>query len=589
MFDRSAHSRSKNDPLTQPLQSRLRLLSIGVIILVLVMVVRLFTMSVLQHDFYTALAAGTQDLYKDLLPNRGTIYIRNRDDPDDLYPLAMNRFVYQVFIDNRDNPEPNETTRGIAEVLGMDDDIRYGNYMKVKDSDPDDPYIPITEANRISEKQKEAIEERGLTGVYFARSPYRYFPEGSFASQVLGFYGLNSEGAPTGLYGAEGYYHEVLAGEQGFIEGKRDAFGAWIPTASRSHKAAQDGADIVLTIDRNIQFKACQILDDIAKEVEAASATSMILEPKTGKVMAMCNYPSFDPNVYNEVENVRVYNNDAIFTAYEPGSVFKTVTMAAALDDGAISPELTFEDPGSRYIDDFRIYNALRKNYGEVNMSYVLQKSINTGMIFVVEKLGKKNFAQYVRDFGFGERTGIALDTEVAGIISSLDKPGDIFAATGSFGQGLTTTPIQLAAAYGAMANGGVLMQPQIVEEVRYRDGTVHKVEPKKVREVISSHAAHLVTGMLTSVIEETYKVTAAVPGFYMGGKTGTAQIPGKGGYTEETNHSFVGYGPTEDPRFVIMVKFEKPQRKWAESTAAPYFGKMAKFLVQYLGIAPTR
>ncbi len=583
-------SRKRNTlVLTQPYESRLRLVTIGVIIFVVIMILRLFSMQVIQHTFYTALASGTHDLYRSLLPSRGSIFVRDANNPDDLYPLAMNRNVYQLFIDNRENPDPEETAVGLAGILGWDADTRFNVFLEIDQSASDDPYIPISHESRVSEEHKQAIDAKEFPGVYFVRKPYRFFPEGDFASHVLGFYGLNSDGQPTGLYGIEGYHQELLAGDQGFIEGERDAFGAWIPVATRSHKAAKDGTDVVLTIDRVIQNKACDELENIAIEVEAQQAAAVIMDPKTGAIKAMCSWPTFDPNIYNEVEGVTIYNNQAIFTAYEPGSVFKTVTMAAALDKGVVTPELTFDDPGSVKLGQFTIRNALQKSFGnEVSMTKVLEESINTGMIFVVDKLGNKDFAKYVRKFGFGEKSGIELDTEVAGNVDSLDKDGDIYAATGSFGQGLTATPLQLASAYAAMANNGIRMQPYIVEEIRHADGTVHVIEPREVERVISSRAANLISGMLTSVIEQTYKRQAGVEGYHLGGKTGTAQIPGPGGYTEETNHTFVGYGPTEDPQFVILSKFEKPARRWSSQSAAPYFGRMAKFLVQYLSIPPS-
>ena len=587
---RSTHRQSHEMTMVQPHEARLRILHIGIVLFIALVILRLFTMQVLQNEFYTSLASGTHDIYRELLPSRVSIFLRDRTNPDDLYPLAMNRNVYKLFIDNRENPDPDKTATELAPLLGWDDEKKLSVFFEIKGSASDDPFIPIAGAHRVSEDTKEQIDAKQLPGVQFVKSPYRYFPENTFAAHVLGFYGLNSEGQPSGSYGIEGYFQNELAGEQGFIEGKRDAFGSWIPTAARQFEAAEDGADIIVTLDRSIQFTACSVLNETAELIEAESAASIILNPKTGAIMAMCSYPEFDPNVYNEVEGIEVYNNHAIFTAYEPGSVFKTLTMAAALDEGVITPELEYDDPGSRHIDGFDIGNALDKHYGKnVSMTTVLQKSINTGMIFIVEKLGNEKFAQYVKDFGFGKKTGVEISTESAGNITALDKSGLIFAATGSFGQGITVTPLQVAAAYGALANNGVLMRPYIIDEIRYPDGTVDAREPQKIRQVISTRAAHLITGMLTSVISEEYAGVAGLSGYHLGGKTGTAQIAGAGGYTDETNHTFVGYGPTEDPQFVILSKFEKPNMRWASQTSAPYFGRMARFLVQYLEIAPTR
>jgi stage V sporulation protein D (sporulation-specific penicillin-binding protein) len=558
------------------------------IVLVCVMIARLFVMQVVQHDFYTALAAGTQDIYRSLLPKRGAIYVQDRSRSTVQIPLALHRTVYQAFLDNADKPEYGAIADRFASVFAWNKADRDLFYDVLKNSKPESRYVPLPGQDKLTDDQRDALGASPLRGLHFAPRPYRYYPEGNFASHILGFYGLGSDGKPKGSYGIEGYYQTELAGQQGFIEGKRDAFGGWIPVASREHRAARDGADIVLTIDQTIQLRACEELERIAKESQSQSAASIIMNPKTGEIMAMCSYPTFDPNTYNKVDSIEVYNNHAIFTPYEPGSIFKTITMAAALDKNVISPELTFDDPGSRQIDGFTIYNAQRKNWGRQSMTGVLEHSINTGMILTVEKLGRADFAEYIDRFGFGQKTGIELNSEGIGTIASLQKKGLIYAATASFGQGITVTPIQMVQAYGALANGGVMMKPTIVRELRYPDGQREINEPRVVRRVMSPQASFLISGMLTSVIETTYRKVAAVPGYHFGGKTGTAQIAGQGGYTEETNHSFVGYGPVEDPQFVIFSKFEKPQREWAESTAAPYFGKMAQFLVQYLRIPPS-
>lgn len=558
------------------------------IVLVCVMIARLFVMQVVQHDFYTALAAGTQDIYRSLLPKRGGIYLQDRTRGTTLTPLALHRTVYQAFLDNADKPDYGAVADRFARVFSLEKEQRDVLYDTLKNSKPESRYVPLPGYDKLTDDQRDAVEVTPVQGLHFAPRPYRYYPEGNYASHILGFYGMGSDGKPRGSYGIEGYYQTELAGQQGFIEGKRDAFGGWIPVASREHQAARDGADVVLTIDQTIQLRACEELERIAKESQSLTAASIIMNPKTGEVMAMCSYPTFDPNTYNKVESIDVYNNHAVFTAYEPGSIFKTVTMAAALDKNVITPELTYDDPGSRQIDGFTIYNAQRKNWGRQTMTGVLERSINTGMILTVEKLGRADFAEYVDRFGFGKKTGIELNTEGVGTIASLQKKGLVYAATASFGQGITATPIQMVQAYGAMANGGVMMKPTIVRELRYPDGRIEYNEPRVVRRVISPQASFLISGMLTSVIETTYRKVAYVPGYHFGGKTGTAQIAGQGGYIDETNHSFVGYGPVEDPQFVIFSKFEKPQREWAESTAAPYFGKMAKFLVQYLRIPPS-
>jgi len=368
-----------------------------------------------------------------------------------------------------------------------------------------------------------------------------------------------------------------------------------VPLASGwSFAKAEDGADILLTIDRTLEYKACGILKKAQEEYGAVSASLIMLEPKIGAIRAMCSFPSFDPNNYSQVVSVNFYNNNNIFTPYEPGSVFKPLVMAGALNEGVVKPETTFVDTGAREgFCQTPIKNAMGKSYGLQNMSGILENSINTGMVFVAEKLGKKKLLEYIKNFGFGTKEGIELDTEISGKIDTLNlKKGDkidCYGATASFGQGITATPLQVATAFGAIANGGKLMKPYIVDELRFSDGHIEKTKPQELREILSNRSSLLTRSMMVNVIDKGHSTLAAVKGYYVGGKTGTAQIPGPGGYTEETNHTFVGMAPIDDPKFVLLVKFEKPQRLWADGTAAPVFGEIAKFALGYYQIPPSR
>jgi len=318
------------------------------------------------------------------------------------------------------------------------------------------------------------------------------------------------------------------------------------------------------------------------------------MDPINGAIRAMCSLPDFDPNKYNEVKSAGAFNNSSIFTPYEPGSIFKTVTMSAAVNEGLVTPQTTFVDTGSRA--DFcqtPIRNAADKVYGLQSMSGVLENSINTGMVFVAEKLGKDKFKKYLNDFGFGTRLGLELDSEMSGSISTLSANKgnkiDCYAATASFGQGITVTPLQMVSTYSVIANGGKLMKPYIVDEIRYADGHVEKTKPKEIRQVIEKKAALLTGGMLVNVVEKGHAKMAKILGYYIGGKTGTAQIPGPGGYTTETNHTFVGIAPVDNPKFVMLIKFEKPHSPWAENSTVPLFGEISDFVLKYYGIAPTR
>jgi cell division protein FtsI (penicillin-binding protein 3)/stage V sporulation protein D (sporulation-specific penicillin-binding protein) len=319
----------------------------------------------------------------------------------------------------------------------------------------------------------------------------------------------------------------------------------------------------------------------------------VIIQPSTGKIIAMCNVPDFDPNDYGNVENISVYNNAAIFDAYEPGSVLKPIVMSAALDAGVVSPTETYEDAGEVKIDEYTIRNSDLKAHGIQTMTEVLEKSLNTGMIYVMRQMGGEIMTRYLENYGFGTLSGIELDSESEGVKDALYNDAEIYYATASYGQGITATPLQIALAYGAMANGGWLMKPYIVEEKRYNDGTVEETQPQRVRQVINEKSATTIGAMMVSVVENGHGKYAQVDGYYIAGKTGTAQVAKKDGVGYEENKtigSFAGYGPVENPQFAMVVRIDYPKTtQWGESTAAPIFGEVAEFILDYLEIPPTR
>ena len=457
-------------------------------------------------------------------------------------------------------------------------------------SKADDPYEPVR--RNVNDEQLKLIEALHAEGLDWLIEDARSYPEEGFGGHVLGFVGRTEDGHPIGRYGLEGYYEDFLSGTVGNLYSQTDASGRWIGVGERHFRPAIDGGDLLLTIDRTLQAEVCDILKEGVEHFKADSGAVVIVEPSTGKILAMCGAPDFYPAEYNQVESIAAYNNPNIFTAYEPGSIFKPITMAAALDVDAVTPESRFVDPGSVHIDDFTIHNAANKVFGDVSMIEVLEESINTGMVWVMRQMGQDVLHRYIEKFGFGEPTGIELKSEVAGNISSLDKGAEIYSATAAFGQGITTTPLQIASAYAAMANGGKLMKPYIVEEMRYPDGTVEAMQPQELGQVIQTKTATTIAAMLVSVVEYGHGKKAGVPGYYIAGKTGTAQIARNGVYSAtEFNGSFAGFGPVSDPKFAMVVKIENPKEGviYAESTAAPIFGDIAKFLLEYYGVAPER
>jgi len=568
---------------------RLRIASIVVIAFIGVIIFRLVTLMFFQHGFYEALAAGSQGITAELFPDRGRIYVQDSRSGDE-YPVALNKEVFTVYADTRHVEDVDEVLGALTGVFEYDDARR--EHVRTILQKENDPYEPLERA--VERSVMEELAAFDLPGIGFVPGSARFYPEGRFASQVIGFVGKDEEGGDIGQYGLEGYWHKELSGRGGFLEAAKGVTGSWISLADRSVTEPEDGMDLLLTIDRTLQFKACEELRRSMESYEAEGASLIILDPKTGAIRTMCGYPDFDPNTYSEVENIRAYNNDTIFTPYEPGSVFKPVTMASALNAGVVHPRTPFHDFGvSNSHCDTPITNADNKIYGDTDMTGVLEDSINTGMVYVVDLLGKTNFRDHIEAFGFGIKQGLEIDTEVTGKLDALyrNKGGqvDCYTATASYGQGITATPLQIAAAFGAIARDGQVMKPHIIEEKRLSSGKVELVEPLIVGEPISPKAADLTRAMLVNVIDNGQAEKAAVPGYYVGGKTGTAQIAGPNGYTTDTNHTFAGFAPADDPAFVIVVKFHKPKRRFASMTAAPAFGRIAQIALEYYQIAPSR
>lgn len=401
---------------------------------------------------------------------------------------------------------------------------------------------------------------------------------------------MDSDDNMRGNYGVESYWNDVLSGKGGYLFGARGAKGSWITFADMTTIEAKNGDDLVLTIDRALQYKACELLKLGAETYKAQTAALVMMDPQTGAVLAMCSYPDFDPNNYGKVENISFYNNHTVFTPYEPGSVFKPIVMSAALDMEIVGPDTLFNDPCEMKYGPFVIKNALQKCYGTISMTNVLEDSVNTGMMWLSEKIGYEKMVEYIKNYGFGQKTGVELDREVAGNLSNIEKKSQIGPAQASFGQGITVTPIQLAVAYSAIANGGKLVQPRIIDIIKRSDGKEEKMEPQITKQVISSRASKLLSAMLTSVVEKTYSQTVKLNNYFVAGKTGTAQIAGPRGYSEtDTNHTFCGFLPAKNPKVVIVVKYEKPERRWAEGTAAVTFKELAKFTMDYYGVEEDR
>ncbi len=407
----------------------------------------------------------------------------------------------------------------------------------------------------------------------------RKYPQGEMASQVVGF--LGGEGA--GQYGLEGFYNEVLRPKEVIQTQYFFSF----------NYGAGAGQDIYLTLDFNIQYEAEQLLARAKKDFDIKSGSIVVLEPSTGKILAMAILPGFDPNKYSQVKDFSIFQNPIIQSFYEPGSVLKAVTMASALDQGKVTPQTTYVDTGILKIGGSTIYNYNKHIWGQKTMTEVLENSINTGAVFAERKVGNDVFMEYLRRFGLFEPTRVDLQGEVYSENKELKKGREISYVTASFGQGIEITPLQMARAFAVIANGGKLVKPYIVEKIVDGGKTAEtKPEISKSNVILPKTASDL-TEMLISVVRNGFAQTAKVKGYDVAGKTGTSQVPytaigiSKKGYSDQTWQSFVGFAPAFSPRFLILVKLDNPKADTSEYSAAPIFGKLAEYIINYMEIPP--
>ncbi len=450
--------------------------------------------------------------------------------------------------------------------------------------------VSIEIASKIQELKRHYETKRpdpGFAYIDIELTTARQYPLRTLAAPLVGY--LNAEGKPA--YGIEQYKDRELRGTPGTLHGAVDVLRGIIPGDLPAREAPTDGADIVLTINAGLQRIAETELGNAIKETRAASGSIVILDPKTGAILAMAVLPTADLNEYFKSANAGRYVNTAIMSEYEPGSVFKIITVAAGLDAGTISPGSVFDDNGSLAFGGITVSNHDRIAPGRVTLTQVLQKSLNVEAAKISIGLGVERFYEYVNRFGFGAITRVELGGETAGAVKA---PGDgrwrdSDLATNGYGQGISVTPLQMAVAVAAVANQGKLMHPFIISETQDPTGRITRTQPQVVRQVIRPETAKVLTQLLADAIVAESTNKAVVPGYRVAGKTGTAQIPTYGGYDPRwTIASFAGFLPADDPRLVILVKLDKPQTsEWGSQVASPVFASVAKQSVALLGVPP--
>lgn len=565
---------------------RVQFLTTAVFLCFGIVFLRLAYLQVIKHGFYSAMAQGQHELYEKIVPKRGNIYIKD-DVSGGLYPVAVNKEMSLVYAvpRNIEDQDRKNVAKKVAEKLQL-------NYEEVleKISKPDDPYEVLKK--KVSEEDAKALEKEGLNGIGFVPDSFRYYPGGELAAGVVGFLGYGGEGDNMkGQYGIEGFCDKDLSGEAGFLEQEKDAYGNWISFGDKNFSPAKNGKDVILTLDYTVQYLVEQKLKEGVEKYGAEGGTAIFMDPKTGAIIAMADYPTYDLNKYSQVKDMSVYMNSAVHDVFEPGSIEKTITMAIGLDTGRISKDATYVDSGAVKINGWTIQNSDLKAHGQQTMTEILEKSLNTGTIFIQQQVDKKVFYEYLKKFGLNSPTGIEIKGELGGSLSNLNSYSDISYATASFGQGISVTPLGILTAMASFANDGKLMKPYIIDSYVGNDGNAVKTQPQTVRQVVSPRTANLVANMMVSVVDNGHSKGAQIAGYKIAGKTGTAQIPSKNkrGYESgKTIHTFVGFGPMPNSKFAGLVKLDAPKAMYAESTSVKVFKEIEDELVKYYHLAPT-
>lgn len=533
---------------------------------------RLGYLQLARADHLTSLALEQRLRPVPLLAERGTIYDRNGNV---LAASLSFEAVYAIPVEVRD---PKQTARVLAPLLDLDADWIEGRLSRRQ--------AVVWLKLRLTPEEANEIRRLNLPGIGVQERPLRYYPNGEMAAALLGFAGIDNQG----LEGLERYYDSVLKGQDGMIVQERDAAGRTIPGGMERRVAPTDGFHLTLTIDKVIQYIAERELERGVLEADADWGVFLGVNPKTGEVLALANYPSFDPNEYGSYPP-EVWRNNAVIGFFEPGSTFKVFTAAAALESGIADLDDTYIDPVTLNIAGGRVSCWRAGGHGHQTFVEALENSCNPIFAILADQMGPERFHKYVTAFGFGKKSGIDYPGESPGSVPGVNARLLQWANVG-FGQGIGTTAVQMAMAASAIANGGALMQPYIVKEVRAPDGSlVRTTTPKVVQRPISEKTAAEMRMSMRSVVENGSGRQADIPGYRVAGKTGTAQIASPtGGYLsgyKSNMAGFLAFAPADDPQFVGIVMLYKVGREpsYGGLWAAPVFARIAEEVLEYMGV----
>jgi len=543
-------------------KKRIKVLFFIITFVLLLLIGRLIWIQIINNEEYYDKALQQRIMELKINPNRGKIFDINGKE------LAVSVTSKTVVGLPKQVTNPTQTAGKLADILSVGYETIFNRLSK-------DAYAVYLE-RQIPDQKVKKIDDLQLEGITFIDESKRIYPREKLASQILGFTGIDN----NGLEGMELSFDRYLTGSRGLILTERDASGQVIPESVIDYIPEKDGNNIYLTINEAIQHSAERELASAANEFNAEGGTIIVMEPNTGNIISMANYPTYDPNNFSDY-NKRYWRNRAITDNYEPGSTFKIITTASAIEEGVVNQNDVFHDTGKIKVEKEYIECWDDQGHGTELFSEVVQNSCNPGFVQVGLRMGKESFFKYINAFGFGQKTNIDLPGEAVGLIPEYNSVGDIEIATISFGRGISVTPIQLISAISAVANNGVLMKPNLINKITDQNGKILKdSKPVEVRRVVSSNTANKTLSLLENVVSSGTGTNAYIEGYRVGGKTGTAQHYNSNLY----DSSFVGLFPVNDPQFVVLVVLYgiDGQTYYASQTAAPLFKSIASDLIRY-------
>lgn len=564
--------------------TRIRVLMYLVLLVAVLVVLRAFYIQVIKHNYYISLAdkqyVGTVPVAFD----RGTIFLSNhKGDP---VPAAQLITQYRVAIDPTVLTEKEKTYNVLSTYIPIDKK----EFMD-KASKTNDPYEEV--AKNVSEDTIVILRTKKLEGVSFVKDSKRAYPQDDTGAKVLGFVGNNGIRV-GGQYGVEKYYDDVLSRDD--VGHTINFFAELFTDVEKTviSNEDQEQGDVVLTIDAEAERALHSALVETKKQWNSDTVGGIIMDPQTGAIIAMDGLPSFDPNNYAQVKDQSAFSNQLVSGVYEMGSIIKPITMASALDAGVVNHDTTYTDTGCRDLSGYKVCNFDKKARGpNTSIQTILDKSLNVGIVFLVEQLGSQKFAEYFKKFGIGQDTGIDLPSEASGLTKNLDSNVIVDSATAGFGQGIAITPIQTIRALAVLGNGGVLVNPHVVDTIIYKNGETKKVVADKGEQVITKETSEEISRMLVHVVDTALaNGTRKMDHYTIAAKTGTAQMvkPGGGYYDDRYLHSFFGYFPAYEPKYIIFLFQTYPKgAEYASATLTEPFFKLVKFLISYYEVPPDR